>query len=231
MTAQSYAMYCIIDSDRPIPQGIVGLEARAVWNLPYRDIGVVAGILTGPVRDVVAGAVEHETVVERLMQTHTVLPARFPTVFAGREAVLGMMACHYDRFRADLRRLNGCVEFGVRVIWPSVGKEPAAKVIPLHGSSGRSYMQERYRQHKSRQARGERADQFGGKLDAALSVFAKSKRLRSVAANSLAFDGAYLVEKDKQADFRRAFMDARSSEPDFKYLFSGPWPAYNFVTT
>ena len=227
---QSYAIYCIIDSNGPVPPGIVGSHAHAVSNLPYRDIGAVVGSPASPTRDVVVEAIEHEAVIERLMQTHTVLPMRFPTVFSCREAVLGMMACRYDTFRADLHRLAGCVEFGIRVLWPAAENEPPVEVTPLHGSSGRSYMQERYSQHKNRQARCERASQFGCKLDAALSVCARSKRLRSVAVGSLAFDGAYLVEKDKQTDFHQAFMDARASELGFKYLLSGPWPAYNFVT-
>ncbi|MCJ7788781.1 MAG: GvpL/GvpF family gas vesicle protein, partial [Candidatus Atribacteria bacterium] len=46
---------------------------------------------------------------------------------------------------------------------------------------------------------------------------------------NLLLDAVYLVEKDKQNDFREAFEHIKSGPPGLKYLFSGPWPAYNFV--
>jgi len=91
-------------------------------------------------------------------------------------------------------------------------------------------MQERYRRHTHHQMLSEQTARFGRKLDAALSEFAGEKRLRSLAADRFVFDGVYLVDKNRQVDFRRAFMNVKNSEPAFRYLFSGPWPPYNFVT-
>jgi len=225
-----YATYCIIDSDGRVPEGITGLHGGVVWNLPYRGIGVVVSLLAGPVQDIVAGAVQHEAVVEQLMWTHTVLPMRFPTVFVSQEAILGMMSQRYDGFRENLGRLCHQVEFGIRVLWP-VANCPAAqfRVQVPHESSGKQYMRERYRQYQCRQVLSEQADQFGRKLDAVLSEFVTAKRLRKTGAGAFAFDGVYLVDWDKGAAFRRAFAEARSCEPDFEYLLSGPWPPYSFV--
>jgi hypothetical protein len=236
----SYATYCIIDSNGCVPESITGLQAGAVCNLPYEAIGAAVSVLTESIQDVVAGAVEHEAVVERLMQTHTVLPMRFPTVFASQEAVLAMMSQHYDSFREDLHRLHNHVEFGVRVLWPrGKGFSPlrlrhSSGAVPgrdaLATMTGKQYIQEQYRRYKDRQALGEQAAQFGHGLDAALSVLATAKRLRTVATGAFAFDGVYLVDKDKGAGFRLAFADVKRSEPGFEYLLSGPWPPYNFVT-
>jgi hypothetical protein len=90
-------------------------------------------------------------------------------------------------------------------------------------------MRERYRQYQGRQALSEQAAQFGCKLDAVLSEFATAKRLRRVTTDTFAFDGVYLIDKDMEAGFRRAFVAAKGSEPCFGYLLSGPWPPYNFV--
>jgi len=241
-----YVAYCVLDSDGAITEEIAGLHACAVRNLPYGGIGVVTSASTRPIDDLVTGAVEHERVVERLMQMHTVLPMRFPTIFDSRQAALAMMERHYSGFRDDLQRLHNQEEFGVRVIWPAdldfgfqisdrgfVSREESA--IRLGDSSspeapGKLYMQERHRRHKHHQMLSEQAAQFGRKLDAALSEFASEKHLRSLATDRFVFDGVYLVNKNRQVGFRRAFVDAKSSEPGFRYLFSGPWPPYNFVT-
>jgi len=242
----SYAAYCVLDSGGEIAGDLAGLHACDVWNLSYRGMGVAVSILTKPIDDVVTGAIEHEKVVERLMQTHAVAPMRFPTIFGSGEAILAMLERHYSGFQDDLRRLRDRVEFGVRVLWPAssdfglrtsdcgfVSLDQSA--IRLGGSlgsetPGKLYMQERYRRHKHHQMLSDRAARFGRKLDAALSASAGEKRLRGFATDRFVFDGIYLVDKNRQVCFRGAFVDARSSEPGFRYLFSGPWPPYDFVT-
>jgi len=250
----SYAAYCVLDSDGEITEDIAGLYACDVWNLSYRGIGVAASLLTRPIDGVVTRAVEHEKVVERLMRTHTVLPMRFPTVFGSRQAVLAMLERHYSGFRDDLQRLRNQEEFGVRVVRATAGLdcglrisdfgfappgEPAIRNsqppiqpggFPSPEAPGRLFMQERYRRHRHRQEMSEQAAQFGRKLDAALSEFAGERHLRNPSADHFVFDGVYLVDRSRRADFHRAFADVRSSEPCFRYLFSGPWPPYNFVT-
>ena len=42
-------------------------------------------------------------------------------------------------------------------------------------------------------------------------------------------NAVYLVENDREGDFREAFENVKRTHPHLKYLFSGPWPAYNFV--
>jgi len=234
MTA-SYAVYCVIDLDREVPESSAGLQAGTVCCLPYRGIGVAVSLLAQPIRDIVAGAVEHETVVEHLMQAHTVLPMRFPTIFPSREAVLAMMSQHYDSFRESLHRLRNQVEFGIRVIRsvtrsPSAEEEPPLRASVPQESSGQLYMRERYRRYRHSQALQQQAAAVQRRLDAALREFVTAKRLRTPATDSFAFDGVYLVDKDRGADFRRAFVTARGSESGFRYLFSGPWPPYSFVT-
>jgi len=243
----SYAAYCVLDSDGEIPEDVAGLYACDVRNLPYGGIGVAASVLTRSIDNLVARAVEHEKVVERLMKMHTVLPMRFPSVFGSREAVLAMLEQHYGDFRGDLQRLRNQVEFGIRVVRPIAGLDFGLRIsdcgfVPQGESAfqlggcrgpeapGKLYMQERYRRHKHRQRLSEQAAQFGHKLDAALSEFASEKRLRSLATDRFVFDGVYLVDNYRRVDFRRAFTGVKCSEPDFKYLFSGPWPPYNFIT-
>jgi hypothetical protein len=45
----------------------------------------------------------------------------------------------------------------------------------------------------------------------------------------LLLDAAYLVEKSQVCNFKEAFWHIKNAHPGFKFLFSGPWPAYNFI--
>ena len=67
-------------------------------------------------------------------------------------------------------------------------------------------------------------------MDIFFSRFASEKKLTKLKTENLLLDAVYLVEKSQEGNFREAFEHIKSARPDFKYLFSGPWPAYNFVT-
>ena len=216
-------------------EGIAGLHAGTVCESALPRNRSRRQPLTRPIHDVVAGAVEHEAVVERLMQTHTVLPMRFPTVFASREAVLAMMARHYEGFREDLQRLrNQC---GIRRQGPlarrrcltrqrisipdrGVGSAGIAECSRMlsgrpNGDPARCTCRSDIASTSTARALSEQAAQFGRKLDAALSEFATAKRLRQPRRRG----ASPLTESTwstgiSGADFRRAFADIRSSEPD-----------------
>lgn len=228
---ESYAIYCIVDSNQPAPAGVVGLHAGAVTTLPYRGIAAAVSALAAPVADIVAGAVQHEAVVERLIEAHAVLPMRFPTVLGSPEAVVAMMARHYDSFNESLCRLRGRVEFGVKVLWPDRLWRPKGRPCDgeRHSAGGRQYMQERYRQHRDRKARQEQAAQWERILDTSLGQWVAAKKAGDLVTDRLAFDGVYLVDVAKQGDFRRAFANLAGEDPEPKYLLSGPWPPYSFI--
>ena len=238
---ESCATYCVIDSARDLDEHVTGLQGCRVRNLACGEVGVAVSSLAGPIGNLVAGSLVHEAVIERLMQTHTVLPMRFPTVLAGEEAVLALVTQHYESFRENLERLRGRVEFGVRVLWPrdmagtgliesSQGPGTAGRTSDATVPVGRRYMLDRCRRHREHWVLSEQAARFGAGLDAALSKLAVAKRVHGFTGNAFAFNGVYLVDRDNEVNFRRVFRQAKNAEPSFQYLFSGPWPAYNFIT-
>jgi hypothetical protein len=60
-----------------------------------------------------SSAWEHETVVEAVMATATVLPASLGTFLEGEDEVRALLRGRQDEFTSDLRRLAGYVEIGV----------------------------------------------------------------------------------------------------------------------
>jgi hypothetical protein len=66
-------------------------------------------------------------------------------------------------------------------------------------------------------------------MDIFFSKFAAEKKLKRLKTENLLLDAVYLVERDRQNDFKEAFEHIKGPHTDFKFLFSGPWPPYNFV--
>jgi len=230
-------LYGIIDSSGQIKQSIYGLEGAGVYNIPFCDIGAAVSEICRPPQDITEDAVlEHESIVEKLMADFTVLPVRFQTVIEGRDNLLSMMRSYYKDFKDNMERLHNKFEFGIKVIWPAdkikeniIKALKKEKKLDLDSSSGKRFMKEKFEKYKIDKEFEAKADKFIIVMDIFFSKFAVEKENKKLKTENLLLDAVYLVEKDKERNFREAFEHVKSSRPDFKYLFSGPWPAYNFV--
>ena len=232
-------VYGIIDSNDGIGESTCGLEKANVYNIPYRDIGVVASDLIGPMPDVTEDNIlAHEDVVESLMENFTVLPVRFHTVFDAKENILSMMGDYYTDFKDNLNRLRNKVEFGIKVIWPA--EKIKEHITSCYWKSGRKevvsddspikrFIREKFEKYKIDKEFTEKANRLVTTIDIFLGKSAAEKKLEKLETENLLLDGVYLVEKDKQSNFKEAFEHIRSARTDLRYLFSGPWPPYNFV--
>jgi len=232
-------LYGIIDSSDQIKESIYGLEGVGVYNISFRDIGAVVSEISQPIQGVTEGAVlEHETVVEKLMANFTILPVRFQTIIDGRDNLLSMMQSYYKDFKDNLARLYNKLEFGIKVIWPAdkvkeniikALNEGEQRVLESDGSASKRFIKEKFEKYKIDKEFETKADKFIKVMDIFFSKFAAEKKLEKLKTRDLLLDAVYLVEKDKENDFREAFEHIKSADPNLKYLFSGPWPPYNFV--
>jgi hypothetical protein len=232
-------LYGIIDSSDKINEAIYGLEGTGVYNIPFCDIGAAISEIVQPIQGVTKGAVlEHEAVVEKLMEIFTVLPVRFQTIIDGRDNLLSMMQSCYRDFKDNLERLCNKFEFGIKVIWSAdkikeniinTLNEEQQKKLESGSSPSKKFMKDKFDKYKIDKEFEAKADKFIKVMDIFFSKFAVEKKIEKLKTENLLLDAVYLVEKDKRSNFREAFEHIKSARPDFKYLFSGPWPAYNFV--
>jgi len=232
-------LYGIIDSSNQINEPIYGLEGAGVYSIPFCDIGAVVSEISRPIRGVTEGAVlEHEAVTEKLMANFAVLPVRFQTIIDGRDNLLSMMQSYYKDFRDNLDRVRNKVEFGIKVIWPSdkikehitnAYKKNDKKVSVPGNSSNKRFMREKFEKYKLDEEFEKKANKFINVMDMFFSKFVAEKKLKKLKTEDLLLDAVYLVKKDDQDNFREAFEHIKGPHANFKFLFSGPWPPYNFV--
>lgn len=232
-------VYGILDSNSEMNKALYGLGGSGVYNVPYRDIGAVVSQIDQVAQARAEGHVlEHEAVVEKLMADFTILPMRFRTLVDGKDDLLSIMHSRYRDFKDNLQRLRNKVEFGVKVIWPADKvKENIAKSLERDGpemlgprsSPGTRFMNERFQEHKIDEEFQTRADHFVKVLDTFLGKFAAEKKSKRLKTEKLLLDAAYLVERSQECNFREAFWHIKNAHPGLKFLFSGPWPAYNFI--
>jgi len=232
-------LYGIIDSGDQIKESIYGLEGAGVYNISFCDIGAVVSEVSQPIQGVTEGAVlEHEAVVEKLMTNFTILPVRFQTIIDGRDNLLSMMQSYYKDFKDNLARLYNKLEFGIKVIWPAdkvkeniikALNEGEQRVLESDGSASKRFIKEKFEKYKIDKEFETKADRFVKVMDIFFSKFAAEKKLEKLKTRDLLLNAVYLVEKSEEGNFREAFEHIKSARQNLKYLFSGPWPPYNFV--
>ena len=233
-------IYGIIDSSDKIDASVTGLCGADIYNIPYRDIGALASNLDTPVRNKDEDHVlEHEIALEKMIEYFTILPMRFLTVFDRKDNVISMLNDHYSNFREDLDRLRDKVEFGVKAIWQgaiirerieNAYRKEHNGLSSSTDSPGKSFMKGKFEKYKIDKEFEEEADRCIEIIDDFFNRFVAEKKLEKLKTDNLLLTASYLVDKEKQSDFKKAFEELKASPCDLKYLVSGPWPPYNFVT-
>ncbi len=160
----------------------------------------------------------YEQVMERLMASRSILPARFGTVLADDEEVVALLREHYDELMSGLQRVQGAVELGTRARW----RDAAA---PAHatgeGGPGTAYLAGRVATHR-------RAHDLARRLDP-LAGFARDVRRHVAADEDFPVHDAYLVDRHQLAGFAHALRELDERDPEIEMVCTGPWPPYSFA--
>lgn len=115
MTAPTY-VYGLIHADAPIPDGLSGLgPAGRVTAIAH---GEVAALVSDVPADRPLGTrddlIAHESVVDSVARTTTVLPMRFPAVVEEHAVVDELLEPNHDRFVEALHELDEHVQYTLR---------------------------------------------------------------------------------------------------------------------
>jgi len=178
--------------------------------------------------------------VEKFMADFTVLPVRFQTVFKSSDDLHSMVQSRYANFKENLERLRNKIEFGIKVIWPA--DEIKQKMIDAlerdeqtepesSASPGTRFIEKKFASYRVEKEFEAKADKLIKIMDTFFDRFAADKKLRRLKTENLLLDAVYLVERPQERDFRETFWRVRNSHSSYKFLLSGPWPAYNFVAS
>lgn len=182
-----------------------------------------------------ATARTHQCVIDALTAVTTPLPLRLGTVFRDDSGVRTMMEAREDDFRRTLDRLDGRVEWGVKVYAEEKEPEPAAEEAekPV---SGRDYLRQRRLRTQAHEDMWQKAESFAGRLHETLSAYAEDARLHapqnstlSGAAGRNILNAAYLVPRADSEEFVELVDRTKDEAPGMRVELTGPWAAYSFA--
>jgi hypothetical protein len=182
-----------------------------------------------------ATARAHQGVIDALTTVTTPLPLRLATVFRDDSGVRTMIEAREDDFRRALDRLEGRVEWGVKVFVESEPAEPAT-AAPARAASGRDYLRRRRESTHAHEELWRRAETFAESLHQRLAGHAEDSRLHppqnsalSGAAGKNVLNAAYLVRRTDSEEFVEMVDRTKDEAPGIRVELTGPWAAYSFT--
>jgi hypothetical protein len=236
-------VYCIIEADEPRTFGLIGIGGRGdeVHTVHFEGLAAVVSdtpvVVYDPTRE---NALTHEHVNETVMKEFTVIPMSFGAIFRTEGDVREFIKDTADALRDVLHKMKDKIEFGLKVNWdPDVAvkevEEQSEEVRRLKEEIVSNRLASTYfaRMQLGRlveQALAEKQDGYVREIYDLLRDCAVASRHNKPIGDKMILNAAFLVERDKQAEFDQAVQDiAHRYEGRLRFNYTGPWPPYNFV--
>ncbi|MFG3659391.1 GvpL/GvpF family gas vesicle protein [Streptomyces sp. NPDC047706] len=194
----------------------------------------------------------HQGVIDALTTVTTPLPLRLGTVFRDDSGVRMMLEAREGDFLRTLDRLEGRVEWGVKVYAEPGTGEPAESAEPAQrpdagggtqdgpaagkAMSGRDYLRRRSRSVKERESGLRKVEEFADRLHETLAAHADDSRLHAPQSAQLSgasgrnvLNAAYLVPRGQSEEFVEIVDRTKDEMPGVRVELTGPWAAYSFA--
>jgi hypothetical protein len=213
-------LYAICDAEAEAPSG-GGLHGAPLRMLRFSGLAaLVSDQDDRPPRPTEDDLWEHETVIERLMSEHDLLPARFGESMDSDAAVLDLLHGRGVELRSRLRGIAGALELGIRAAWLTKAEADNPSTAPT--PAGVAYL-------TARAGLQERARALADRVDTALGPLSREGRVRLSLRANTALTAAYLVARDQIGAFQARASDLNDGIDDAVLACTGPWPPYSFI--
>ena len=236
-------VYCIIECDSPRSFGNLGIGGRGdeVYTIHYGGLAAVVSdtpvMVYDPTRE---NALTFEHVNETVMKEFTVIPMSFGSVFRTEEDVVEFLKDTADALRDVLQKMKDKIEFGLKVNWTP---ETVLREVEEENEDIRRLKEEILSNRQTstyfarmqlgrlvEQAMGEKSDSFVREIYDHLRDCAIASRHNKPIGDKMILNAAFLVERSKATAFDQKVQEiAQRYEGKLRFLYTGPWPPYNFV--
>lgn len=249
-------VYGIGNKGVTVSLGPIGLEGCEVYTTPYEDVcAIVHDCPAKPYEsdddEAVKGWVlTHQKVLDVAAgRFDTVLPMGFDIIIQGddgddpEEVLKEWLKENYEGLREKIATIRGKQEFGIQILWdPKVIArqiaETSEEIQTLNEEmesmpKGTAYMYRQKLENALKQKMEEKGDEWYKDFFARIKecvddiVIGRTKKIAD--DKQMLMNLSCLVRKDRVEDLGEELEGIEGME-GFSVRFTGPWPAYSFVT-
>jgi gas vesicle protein GvpL/GvpF len=234
--SNSCYVYAIQWRSSELPADLEGLAHRSLTAVGHDDLeAVVSEIERDTFRPTAENVMHHEMVVEAVRRLAPAIPVRFGTILPDAEAVRQSLTANYQTLHRDVEHLGDKVEMGLSVLWEPPADmqatDPGEPDEPSSTGTGTRYLRARFSEYRHATAIRDRARQIAHDVDGELAAHTLDQRRSLLPTSRLVVRVAYLMHPSSLNGFREAFGNLGSKFADLRFLLTGPWPPYSFITS
>lgn len=232
-------LYGITGSASPVPSlpgvdGKANVEAIAcsglfcwISQVPSEQFGESFQQRLEDLEWLAAVSIRHQQVVAAIAESTDILPARLGTMFLTEESLRTDIQKRKPALAADLCRISGTQEWGIKVF-----AAPRSLVLSTKVRSGKQYLQAKSNLLRSRKphAQNDKIKKFARELEQVGIATSEGGRISS-GARGLQYQASVLLKRTDRAKLEKLLRRfSRAWKGTHRIEWSGPWPPYSFVS-
>ncbi|HUF11625.1 MAG TPA: GvpL/GvpF family gas vesicle protein [Longimicrobiales bacterium] len=225
-------LYCVLPEGAPEP-GVAGLDGAPLRAVRAAGVCVWIGDVDATPRVDLSRIRKHDRVIRSAMDAGlSPVPIRFGQVVSDDHALRAHLAEH--DYGPVLERIEGAVEFGVRILDPESKPEPSRQPEGAAGTaghatgSGAAHLHALAARFHAAEARQARALDAARDLDGRLAECVRESRIEATDQPAGAVV-AHLVQTDAALAYGARARELAEGYPPLRIVVTGPWPPYSFV--
>ncbi len=236
-------IYGVIQTEGGRNFGPIGIGGDEVYTVLYDNLAAVVSDSLPPAfttltkEEIVRYLFSHQTVIEKVMKEHTVIPLKFGTTADSREETKRILEKGYLKFTDALKAMEGKVELDMVATW---NKDMVFKDIsqeeeiikfkqglgPQPSSEDKVKLGRMVEAHLSK-----KREMLAPEISAALAEVAQDFCPHDTLDAAMLINTAFLTLKEKQESFDQLIDEIdRKYEGRINFKRVGPLPPYSFST-
>ena len=241
-------IYGIIEASEEKLFDLCGFAAyEEVYTIPYQDISAVVSdsefvdYTSFPKDQVARYLLKHQQVIEKVIDSYTLIPMRLGTYAFNIEEVKEILCKGYMKFKDIFRKIDNKIEIDVVATWndlnsviKEIGEEQDVKKLKEESMSkpeGVSAKDQIRIGNLIKNILDNKRERCALEIETGLKDVSIDFRKHDLMDDRMIFNIAFLIDKNKKTEFERR-LDELNAIFDEKLNFRcvGPLPPYSFYT-
>jgi hypothetical protein len=229
-------VYGIVGSANEESFGCIGIDNSEVCVVRYEDIGTAVSDVPEGFKIEMEEAGVHEKALQKIMETHTVIPIGFGVVAKDETEIRNVLKRARKKFQHILKNIDHKVQINVKISWDKAilvsileeNEEIRTLSREIKENNDQSLRIELGRKVKS--ALDRKKKEYMENIEIALKSLADGLNENKILDQDTLMNASFLVDKRREQEFKATLEELeRKYKGKLGFRSISPLPPYNFI--
>lgn len=229
-------VYGIVGSANEESFGCIGIDNSEVCVVRYEDIGTAVSDVPESFKIDIEEAGVHEKALQKIMETHTVIPIGFGVVAKDETEIRNVLKRARKKFQHILKNIDHKVQINIKISWDKAilvsileeNEEIRTLSREIKENNDQSLRIDLGRKVKS--ALDRKKNEYMENIEIALKSLADGFKESKILDQDTLMSASFLVDKRREQEFNARLEELeRKYKGKLEFKSISPLPPYNFV--